>query len=220
MTTTSTTTATDSRATTPANGDARPTRLAVLYGSVREGRFGPVIGDWFVREAEGHSGFGQVDTIDLADHQLPQAFPDFAAAPPAETARVQDGLARRLAAADAFVVVTPEYNHSFPAPLKNTIDWFHAEWQAKPVGFVSYGGMSGGLRAVEQLRQVFAELHAVTVRDSLSFHNPWGRFQEDGRPDDHEKAAVAARGMLGQLDWWATALREARTKSPYAAAIG
>ena len=74
------------------------------------------------------------------------------------------------------MIVTPEYNHSFPASLKNTIDWFDSEWHAKPVGFVSYGGMAGGQRAVEHLRQVFAELHAVTVRDTLSFHMAWERF--------------------------------------------
>jgi NAD(P)H-dependent FMN reductase len=83
----------------------------------------------------------------------------------------------RLANADAFVVVTPKYNHNFPAPLKNAIDWRYNKWRAKPVGFVSYGGMGGGLRAVEQLRQVFAELHAVTVRDAVNFHiitRPYG----------------------------------------------
>ena len=82
------------------------------------------------------------------------------------------------------MIVTPEYNHSFPAALKNTIDWFRDEWQAKAAGFVSYGGMAGGQRAVEHLRQVFAELHAVTVRETLSFHMAWERFDEDGRPRD------------------------------------
>ncbi|AXK34485.1 NADPH-dependent oxidoreductase [Streptomyces armeniacus] len=193
-------------------------RLAVIYGSVREGRFGPVVGDWFAGEAETHGGFGEVDVIDLADHELPLIFPDFSAGPPPETARVLEGLSERLAAADAFVVVTPEYNHSFPASLKNGIDWFHGEWQAKPVGFVAYGGVSGGLRAVEQLRQVFAELHAVTVRDALSFHNAGGLFGPDGRPKDAEGSGAAAKGMLDQLTWWASALREARAKSPYGAA--
>ncbi|MGW7354114.1 NADPH-dependent FMN reductase [Streptomyces sp. NPDC054784] len=195
--------------------DRTGARLAVIYGSVREGRFGPVVGGWFAGEAERHGGFAEVDVIDLADHELPLAFPDFRAAPQPDTARVRQGLSERLAAADAFVVVTPEYNHSFPASLKNAIDWFHTEWQAKPVGFVAYGGVSGGLRAVEQLRQVFAELHAVTVRDALSFHNAGGAFGPDGRPKDTDGSGTAAAGMLAQLAWWATALREARAKSPY-----
>ncbi len=81
--------------------------------------------------------------------------------------------AQRFAAADAFVIVTPEYNHSFPTPLKTAIDWHSTQWHAKPVSFVSYGGASGGLRAVEHLRQAFAEVHAVTVRNSISFHGVW-----------------------------------------------
>ena len=113
--------------------------------------------------------------------------------------------------------MTPEYNHSFPAPLKNVIDWHFTQWQAKPVGFVSYGGISGGLRAVEQLRQVFAELHAVTIRDTVSFHGVWAQFDSDGRPNDAARYEKAARTMLDQLAWWGRTLREGRAKRPYAA---
>ena len=203
----------------PAEGAASPLRLAVIVGSVREGRFGPVVADWFAGEARDYGTF-DVDVLDLAEaeHVLPVAFPDFSVPMPDDIARVRGGLAERLDAADAFVIVTPEYNHSFPAALKNTIDWFHGEWQAKPVGFVSYGGMSGGLRAVEQLRQVFPELHAVTVRDSLSFHSAWERFDGEGRPHDPEGSAAAAKGMLGQLEWWGAALRQAREAAPYGSA--
>ncbi|MGV9772046.1 NADPH-dependent FMN reductase [Streptosporangium sp. NPDC003464] len=78
------------------------------------------------------------------------------------------------AAADAFVIVTPEYNHSFPASLKNAVDWRQEEWRGKRVAFVSYGQASGGLRAVEQLRPVFAALGAVCVGEPVSFpfHRP------------------------------------------------
>ena len=124
----------------------------------------------------------------------------------------------RLAAADAFVIVTPEYNHSYPASLKTLIDWHFTEWQAKPVAFVSYGGLAGGLRAVEHLRGVLAELHAVTVRDTVSFHQAWERFGPDSRPVDPAECTTAAKTMLDQLVWWARALREARTARPYVAA--
>jgi len=191
-------------------------RLAVIVGSVRAGRFGPTVSDWFAGEARKYGAY-EVDLIDLAEaeHVLPVAFPDFGAPLPAGVERVRDGLSARLAAADAFVIVTPEYNHSFPASLKNTVDWFRTEWYAKPVAFVSYGGMAGGQRAVEQLRQVFPELHAVTVRQTLSFHMAWERFAEDGRPRDEEAAGTAAKGMLRQLEWWGNALREARARVPY-----
>ncbi|MCT2592818.1 NAD(P)H-dependent oxidoreductase [Streptomyces sp. N2-109] len=193
-------------------------RLAVIYGSVREGRFGPVVGDWFTGVAKQHGSFAEVDVIDLADHELPLSFPAYGSEPPPKTARVLEELSGRLDAADAFVVVTPEYNHSFPASLKNAIDWFHGEWQAKPVGFVAYGGVSGGLRAVEHLRPVFAELHSVTIRDALSFANAGDLFGADGLPKNLEGSRLAAKGLLNQLDWWADALREARAKSPYGAA--
>jgi NAD(P)H-dependent FMN reductase len=118
--------------------------------------------------------------------------------------------AARIDRADAYVVVTPEYNHGYPAPLKHAVDLCHAEWQRKVVGFVSYGGVSGGLRAVEQLRQVFAELHVASLRDSVSFHNVGGRFDEDGEPHDRTGCDAAAEIMLDQLVWWGAALRAAR----------
>ncbi|MEV3991099.1 NAD(P)H-dependent oxidoreductase [Streptomyces sp. NPDC049837] len=190
-----------------------PLSLAVIVGSNREGRFGAVIADWFLANAAQHTDF-TVDVIDLADpaNDLPTAL----SYDPAPAVRDKlAGLSPRLAAADAFVVLTPEYNHSFPAPIKNLIDWHYTEWQAKPVGFVSYGGMSGGLRAVEQLRQVFAEMHAVTVRDTVSFHNAHGHFDDEGRHKDPTAPDAAAKTMLDQLAWWGHALRNAKSLHPY-----
>ena len=190
-----------------------PVRVAVIVGSVREGRFGPVVADWLAGVAGDHGGF-EVDVVDLAEPELPLALPAFGTVPSAAVMAEIAKVTPRLLAADAFVVVTPEYNHSYPASLKNAIDWHRAEWTAKPVAFVSYGGMSGGLRAVEHLRAVFAELHAVTIRDTVSFHGAHVRFGADGQPTD-EAAAVAAKVMLDQLGWWARSLTEARTARPY-----
>jgi hypothetical protein len=97
-----------------------------------------------------------------------------------EIKAIKDPITERLAEADAYVVVTPEYNHSFPAALKNVIDWHLTEWAAKPVGFVSYGGISGALRAIEHLRGVFAELHTVTIRETVSFAGAWGHWDNSG----------------------------------------
>lgn len=186
-----------------------PIRVAVIIGSTREGRFGPTVARWFAGQAAQRDDM-VVDMIDLAGTDLPAHYPKtFGPA-------VQSYLAE-LDEADAFVVVTPEYNHSFPAALKQAIDLGKREWQAKPVAFVSYGGMSGGLRAVEHLRQVFAELHAVTVRDTVSFHNHWQQFDESGQPLDSAGTGGAAKKMLDQLAWWAGALRTARDDRPYAA---
>ncbi|MET9432343.1 NAD(P)H-dependent oxidoreductase [Streptomyces sp. NPDC003036] len=195
---------------------AQPLRLAVLVGSVREGRFGPVVARWFAEHARLHGGF-EVDVIDLADVELPLALPP---TPPAmdpgmpRPAGMAD-LTRRLAEADAVVVVTPDYNRSFPASLKAAIDWHYSEWQAKPIGFVGYSGASGGLLAIEQLRQVFGELNAHTVRDYVSFPRYYLLFDEDGNLKDPEEHAAAAKVMLDQLDWWGSVLRHARREHPY-----
>jgi NAD(P)H-dependent FMN reductase len=171
--------------------------LTVIVGSVREGRFGPVVADWFVGQAKQRDDVS-VDVIDLADTPIPSA-----------------NFASRIGAADAFVVVTPEYNHGYPGPLKTAIDSVGREWQAKPVGFVCYGGLSGGLRAVEQLRIVFAELHTVTIRETVSFHGARGRFDEHGAPREPDAVNTAARTLLDQLAWWAHTLRRARAAHPY-----
>ncbi len=183
--------------------------IALIIGSTRRGRFAPTVAAWFAGEAAQRDDLA-VDVIDLADVQLP----DVLSSEPGPAVAAMRG---RLAAAEAFVVITPEYNHSFPAALKNAIDWHSHEWRAKPVGFVSYGGASGGLRAVEQLRQVFAELHAVTVRDTVSFHGGSRQFDAQGQPLDPQRASAAARKVLDQLVWWGHALRDARSKRRYAA---
>ncbi|MFD9322379.1 NADPH-dependent FMN reductase [Streptomyces sp. NPDC060053] len=188
-------------------------RLAVIVASTRDGRFGPTVAHWFAGRAEQYGGL-RVDLVDVAAHPLPLTL---TSSPDARTSAVLAEVTPRLAGADAFVVVTPEYNHSFPAGLKNLIDWHYTQWQAKPVGFVSYGGLAGGLRAVEHLRLVFAETHAVTVRETVSFHNAWDQFGEDGAPTGRSGADTAAKVLLDQLTWWAEALRSARTRHPYKA---
>jgi NAD(P)H-dependent FMN reductase len=190
-------------------------QLLIVVGSVREGRFGPVVASWAAEQARAHGGF-DVAVVDLADVELPLALP---AAPPkfagADYPRPA-GLApltTALEAADAVVLVTPEYNHSYPASLKAAIDWHFTQWTAKPVAFVSYGGAAGGRHAVLHLENVLTELHAVTIRDGLAFPNYFTGWA-DGRPLD-PAAAGAARTLLDQLAWWAGALRRAREASPY-----
>lgn len=189
-------------------------RLAVIIGSVREGRFGPTVAAWFAEQAARHGGF-EVDVIDLADAELPLALP---AVPPALEPNPprpagMDDLTARLAAADAFVIVTPDYNRSYPAALKAAIDWHFTQWDAKAIGFVGYSGGSGGLLAIEHLRQVFNELNAHTVREYVSFPRYYLLFDEAGRLREPDEPAAAAQTMLGQLRWWAGALAAARTAS-------
>ncbi|MEY9926440.1 NAD(P)H-dependent FMN reductase [Catenulispora sp. GP43] len=190
--------------------DTDPLRVAVIIGSTRDGRFGPTVTDWFVRQAAERRPELDLDIVDLAEADLPLTMTGFGAPRPEPVT----ALAPRLAGADAFVIVTPEYNHSFPAVLKNAIDWYHGEWSRKPVAFVSYGGVSGGLRAVQQLRHVFIELSAVPIRDTISFTEFWTQFAEDQswpRPSDNRDKAV--EGLLDQLIWTARTLRAGRREA-------
>lgn len=184
-----------------------PLTLAVLVGSVRRPRMGRTIADWFVDHASRRDDL-RTDLVDLAEVPLP-----LADTPPG--GNPASPIAGRLDAADAFVVVTPEYNHSFPAALKNAVDWHHREWVAKPVGFVSYGAGSGGIRAVEQLRLVFAELHATTTRSGVVLTAPWERLDREGRLVADGPLERAADATLGELVWWGEALRTARRHRPY-----
>ena len=172
-------------------------RVALIYGSIRSGRFCDKVAAWTATEIA-QRGEYSVDIID------PQAQPEL------------PSLSERIAEADAFVVVTPEYNHGYPAPLKAMIDSVGAEWRGKAVAFVSYGGISGGLRAVEQLRLVFAELHAVTMQHSVSFASAWEQFDGDGILREPARAQRSMATLLAQLHWWAVALRNAREVRPYA----
>jgi NAD(P)H-dependent FMN reductase len=184
-----------------------PLRTAVLIGSNRVGRFADTVAGWLVPGLAGYPEL-DVDVIDVAELVLPVRYGQ--ESDPASLAQYR----RRLDQAEAFVVVTPEYNHSFPASLKQAIDVVGSEWRAKPLGFVSYGGMSGGLRAVEQLRLVFAELHVVTMRDVVSIHGLGARFDQ-GVPVDPDGMALALKTLVDHLVWWGLTLRAGRAGRPY-----
>lgn len=188
---------------------AQPLKLAIIIGSVREGRFGPVVADWFAQQVDDRF---DVDIIDLADAEVHAALP---AMPPALEPDPQrpagmGALTERLSAADAYVIVTPDYNRSYPAALKAAIDWHFTQWDAKAIGFVGYSGGSGGLLAIEHLRQVFAELNAHTVRNYVSFPRYYLLFDENGQLREPAEFEAAAQALLDQLHWWTSALVAAR----------
>ncbi|MFD6395201.1 NADPH-dependent FMN reductase [Nocardia sp. NPDC060249] len=184
-------------------------KLAIIIGSVRDGRFGPVVANWFAQQVDDRF---EVDIIDLADTALPAlpAVPPALDPDPVRPADMRE-LTDRLAAADAYVIVTPDYNRSYPAALKAAIDWHFTQWDAKAIGFVGYSGGSGGLLAIEHLRQVFNELNAHTVRNYVSFPRYYMLFDEAGRLHDPQEPAAAATALLDQLHWWTSALVAAKT---------
>ncbi|MGW6280499.1 NADPH-dependent FMN reductase [Kribbella sp. NPDC055071] len=169
-----------------------PLRLVLLTRNLDAGRFGTLVTEWFAREIEQSDEF-KLDLVDLS-------------------AVTHHDLRRRIEDADAVVIVTAEYNHAYPGDLKTAIDAVRRPWYGKPIAFVVYGGRSGGLRAAEQLRLVFGELHAVTIRDTLGFHE--SDFTPSGEPVDRTTSAAAA-ALLRQLAWWARPLRDARADTPY-----
>ena len=179
-------------------------RMAVVIGSNREGRLGETVAEWFIRTIAPIDGL-EIDIIDLADLDLHTSIR-------VEPSPTIQAISHRVAAADAFVFVTPEYNHSYPASIKAFIDLHVEEWCGKAVGFVSYGGIAGGLRSVEALRLVFASLNVATVRNTVSFANAWNQFI-DGEPIDPVRSATAAESLVGQLKWWGHALRNARREA-------
>jgi NAD(P)H-dependent FMN reductase len=176
--------------------------LAVIVGSNREGRSGHIVSAWFT-EIVGRRNDVNLHVIDLAESDLPGHFPR-------DPGQAIDSVAEQLDRADAIVIVTPEYNHGYPASVKQVIDFTGEVWSTKPVGFVSYGGMSGGVRAVEQLRQVLPELHAMSVRISVAIANYFHYLNDHVEIHPPPVCEGAAESMLDELAWWARALREAR----------
>jgi len=177
-----------------------PLRIAVIVGSTREGRVGGAVAGWFLRIARRRVDI-DVSELDLAEFDFPQCYPE-------EATPQMTSFTTAVDRADGYVIVTPEYNRSFPASLKQAVDYAYDEWHAKPVGFVSYGCRSRGHYAVSALRVVFTELHTMAVRDEV------GIDLLATRSDKDEQAVTT---MLDQLTWWARALREARAAHPYIA---
>ena len=171
--------------------------LLIVIGSTRPGRAGLPIGQWFAAETEKHGGF-TVTTADLAELDLPlldePEHPRFGRYQHEHTKRWSS----LVAAADAVVLVTPEYNHGYPAALKNALDYLHAEWANKPVGFVSYGGVAGGTRAVQQLKPVVSALRMVPVVEAVNIPFHMGAIH-DGTFDANDIAQTSANAMLDEL---------------------
>jgi len=186
-----------------------PPRLAIVIGSTRPGRVGLPVAQWFRDAALEHGGF-DVEVVDLAELNLPlldePQHPRLHQYVHKHT-KQWSAIADR---ADAFVFVVPEYNYSFNAATKNAIDYLHREWQYKPVGFVSYGGIAAGTRAVQALKQVLTTLKMVTVFESVNIPFVAQFVDEEGNFRPNEITEGAAVAMLGELLKWSEPLRVMR----------
>jgi NAD(P)H-dependent FMN reductase len=181
-----------------------PLQILTILGSTREGRFGETVAAWFNEIAGAREDFENVP-IDLRDIRLP-----FLSEPGVRPEEYDIERWRELVAgADGFVFLTPEYNHSIPAVLKNAIDHLNKEWNNKPMAIVSYGAGAGGSRAAEHLRQIAIEMQMAPIREGIHIVMARLNFDENGQPkDDAMNGRVDT--MLTQLIWWAKALHAAR----------
>jgi NAD(P)H-dependent FMN reductase len=184
-------------------------KVAIVIGSTRPGRKGEAVARWVYDIAAKRSD-AEFELVDLKDYNLPLLDEP---TPPAMGQYSQAHTrvwAAKIDSFDAFVLVTPEYNHSTSGALKNAIDFLYREWNNKAAGFVSYGG-AGGTRAVEQLRLVMAELQVATVRAQvmLSLYTDFEKFSTF-KPASHQEAAVNA--MLAQVIAWGGAMKTVRNR--------
>lgn len=173
-------------------------RLMIIIASTRPTRVGLPVGRWFFERARNHGGF-QVELVDLKELDLPlldeTQHPRLGQYEHEHTKR-WSGM---VEAADAFVFVMPEYNHGFTAPLKNAIDFLYREWRHKPVGFVSYGGVAGGTRAVQMLKPVLAVLRMVPVPEAVVLPFVSRSLGDDGEFVAEQKVEEAAERLLIEL---------------------
>jgi NAD(P)H-dependent FMN reductase len=176
---------------------SKPT-LTIVIGSTRPGRVGPKFATWFRSLAIAHDGF-DVELVDLAQLNLP--FLDEPSHPRLRQYVHQHTIdwSRTVERSDAFVFVTPEYNFGYSAALKNAIDYLSQEWADKAVGFVSYGGVAGGTRAVQQLKQVVTALKMIPVAESVNLPFFTQFIDDSGAVRPNDVMTRSADAMLDEL---------------------
>ena len=187
-------------------------KLNIIIGSTRPGRVGPTIANWLAEAAREHGQF-DVELVDLADFNLPLLDE---AAHPSRQQYVNEPTKRwsaSVASADAFLFVTPEYDYFAPAALVNAVQGLLLEWFYKPAGVVSYGGISGGLRSAQVLRQLLGNVNVHALAQVVPVPNFPQFIGDDGLFRPNEPMKEGLRGMLGELHKWATALKTMRPQA-------
>jgi NAD(P)H-dependent FMN reductase len=186
-------------------------QVAIILGSTRPGRNGEAVARWVFETAKNRSDDDtEFDYVDIKDFNLPLLDE------PVPSSRGQyrkdhtKAWCAKIDSFDAFIFVTPDYNHGIPGALKNAIDFLYLEWNNKVAGFVSYGG-AGGVRSVEHLRLVMAELHVADVRAqvTLSLFTDFENFTKF-RPAPYQEQALNT--LIDQVRAWGTALKALRSK--------
>ena len=193
--------------------------LKIIVGSTRPGRAADHVVPWITSLAKQHPAF-TAEVLDLRDWPLPFFAETFQTVGDPRNPTYSDPVVKRwnqrIAEGDAYLFITPEYNHSVPAVLKNAMDSVFASFafRHKPAAFAGYsGGIAAGVRAIEHLAHIAIEAEMVPLRSSVLIPLVGGAFGQDGDPTD-PAAALAAGIMLDDLAWWAGVLQRARHDSP------
>jgi NAD(P)H-dependent FMN reductase len=191
-------------------------KLQVIVGSTRPNRAADKVVPWVTRHAAVHEGF-EIELLDLRDWPLPMFGEHMGSIgdprDPSYSGEIVRRWNRKIAEADAYLVITPEYNHSIPGELKNAIDTVFVSFgfRNKPVAAVGYsGGVGGGIRAIEHLVQIVTEAEAVLLRSTVVLPFVDTAFGEDGEPTD-PMTQISLQVLLEDLAWWSRTLRDART---------
>jgi NAD(P)H-dependent FMN reductase len=187
--------------------DRKP-ELMIIIASMRDGRAGLPVGRWFEHVAGQHGQF-EVTVADLKEIDLPLMTEPNHPRMKKYTQPKTWEWSERVDAADAFVFVMPEYNYGASAPLVNAIDYLYQEWQYKPVGIVSYGGVSGGLRAAQHIKPKVTTLNMHPLAQGVAIQSVHDHI-DDGVFKPIEPVASSANDMLDALVTWESALREMR----------
>jgi NAD(P)H-dependent FMN reductase len=185
-------------------------RLLVIVGSTRPGRVGLPVGEWITARARGHAAFDEVDFADLGAIDLPLMDEPNHPRLRAYTHQHTRDWSARVDAADAIVLCVAEYNYGYTAPLKNAIDYLHEEWKHKPVGFVSYGGIAAGTRALQQLKQVVTTLKMLPLFEAVNIPFVAQFLDDEGAFAPSEILEQAADTMLDELARVAPVLAQLR----------
>lgn len=182
--------------------------ILVLYGSVRSHRQGIKAARFLVNQCWGRGH--RATLVDPAEDRLPLLDRMYKEYPKGEAPEVLERLAGRIKAADAFIMVTGEYNHSIPPALSNMLDHFLEEWFWRPSAIACYSaGAFGGVRAAMQMRMMLGELGTPSIPSILPFPKVQDAFDDDGTPRDDAWPRRAGK-FLDELEWYARALKEAR----------
>lgn len=187
-------------------------KIQVILSSIRQDRSGQVVADWAMSELAKRQD-AEFELVDLKDYPMPlfdQATPpSVMEGKPYDIEEVK-AWTEKVGEADGYIIITPEYNHSYPSALKNAIDYVYQQWNNKSVGFISYGSIAGGSRAVEHLRQVAAELQMADVRTAVHIPNIWAAFNQEGQLND-PSIGQPLETLTDQVVTWATALMSIRS---------